>query len=109
MVADHTMPYEQGVDCPLMIETSGHGAMRENYYLDDGAYLAVKLVIEAARAKRAGSSEGLASLLDGLREPLEEKEARLKILKVSYPENSVKLVYQDLTTCDHDGCIPSLT
>ena len=46
MVADHTMPYEQGVDCPLMIETSGHGAMRENYYLDDGAYLAVKLIIE---------------------------------------------------------------
>jgi len=31
-----------GVDVPLMIETSGHGAMAENHYLDDGAYLAVK-------------------------------------------------------------------
>lgn len=31
-----------GEDVPLMIETSGHGAMAENYYLDDGAYLAVK-------------------------------------------------------------------
>ena len=36
-----------GVDVPLMIETSGHGAMAENHYLDDGAYLAVK-----ARAAR---------------------------------------------------------
>jgi phosphomannomutase len=31
-----------GVDTPLMIETSGHGAMAENHFLDDGAYLAVK-------------------------------------------------------------------
>jgi hypothetical protein len=32
-----------GVDAPLMIETSGHGAMAENHFLDDGAYLAVKV------------------------------------------------------------------
>ena len=29
-----------------MIETSGHGALKENHFLDDGAYLAVKLLIE---------------------------------------------------------------
>ena len=29
----------------LAIETSGHGAMKENYFLDDGAYLVTKLVI----------------------------------------------------------------
>lgn len=34
---------DAGVDTPLMIETSGHGAMRDNYFLDDGAYLAVKV------------------------------------------------------------------
>lgn len=28
-----------------MIETSGHGAMAENHFLDDGAYLAVKVRI----------------------------------------------------------------
>ncbi len=28
----------QGVQCELMMETSGHGAMRENYFLDDGAH-----------------------------------------------------------------------
>jgi phosphomannomutase len=44
----------QGVDAPLMIETSGHGAMAANHYLDDGAYLAVKVLIEAGRRKLAG-------------------------------------------------------
>ena len=32
-----------GVDCQLMMETSGHGALKENLYLDDGAHLAVKV------------------------------------------------------------------
>ncbi len=32
-----------GTDCQLMMETSGHGALKENYFLDDGAYLAVKV------------------------------------------------------------------
>lgn len=41
-----------GFDCPLMIETSGHGAMDENYYLDDGAYLAIKLLVHMARTAR---------------------------------------------------------
>ena len=36
---------EEGVVSPLAIETSGHGALKENYYLDDGAYMAVKLLI----------------------------------------------------------------
>jgi hypothetical protein len=30
-----------------MMETSGHGALKENYYLDDGAYLAVKVSVIA--------------------------------------------------------------
>lgn len=31
-----------GIDCQLAIETSGHAAYKENYFLDDGAYLATK-------------------------------------------------------------------
>jgi len=42
---------DAGVDTPLMIETSGHGAMRDNYFLDDGAYLAVKVSAIALRIK----------------------------------------------------------
>ncbi|MFM7613386.1 MAG: phosphomannomutase/phosphoglucomutase, partial [Synechococcales cyanobacterium] len=34
-----------GEESWLAIETSGHGAMRENYFLDDGAYLVSKLLI----------------------------------------------------------------
>ncbi|CAN0405052.1 unnamed protein product, partial [Discosporangium mesarthrocarpum] len=33
----------KGVDSQLAIETSGHGAFKENQMLDDGAYLALKV------------------------------------------------------------------
>lgn len=39
---------EQGIDSQLAIETSGHGALKENYYLDDGAYLVCKVLVEVA-------------------------------------------------------------
>ena len=68
---------EAGTVSPLAIETSGHGALKENYYLDDGAYLAVKLLIAATKAKRAGKK--LAALIGKLGEPLESKEYRMSI------------------------------
>ncbi len=67
----------EGIDSPLAIETSGHGALSENYYLDDGAYLAVKLIIAAARAHREGRK--LASLIEALPSAYEEREYRMKI------------------------------
>jgi hypothetical protein len=45
---------ESGEACELMMETSGHGALKQNYYLDDGAYLSVKIIIEAARRRWQG-------------------------------------------------------
>lgn len=44
----------EGEECWLAIETSGHAALRENYFLDDGAYLVAKLITEAARMKHEG-------------------------------------------------------
>ncbi|BEU88366.1 phosphoglucomutase [Selenomonas sp. TAMA-11512] len=67
-----------GTVSPLAIETSGHGALSENYYLDDGAYLAVKLLIAAAKAHREGRS--LSTLIEKLGHPAEAKEYRLKIV-----------------------------
>ncbi len=64
---------DKGVDCPLAIETSGHAALRENYFLDDGAYLVTKIVIELARGKN------IAAILEPLRLPAEEKEFRFRI------------------------------
>ena len=66
-----------GQDAQLAMETSGHGALAENYFLDDGAYLMVKLVIELARAKRRG--ESLSRLIDGLDEPAESREYRMAL------------------------------
>ncbi len=67
----------EGTPCLLAIETSGHAAMGENYFLDDGAYVAVKLLIQAARLRREGRTLG--ALLEGLEEPLEAVEYRLPI------------------------------
>ena len=66
-----------GEESWLAIETSGHGAMRENYFLDDGAYLVSKLLIELAKANQAGSS--LTDLISTLKEPQESREIRIKI------------------------------
>ena len=67
----------EGIDSPLAIETSGHGAMAENYFLDDGAYLAVKLLIAAAKLRQQGKP--LSSLIEKLGRPAESREYRLHI------------------------------
>ena len=71
---------EAGEVSPLAIETSGHGALSENYYLDDGAYLAVKLIIAAAKARAEGRT--LDDLIVNLRQPAEAREIRIKIKDV---------------------------
>ena len=68
-----------GQDSQLAIETSGHGALKENYFLDDGAYLVTKLLIELARGKKNGYT--LQSLIDTLEEPKESIEFRMNILQ----------------------------
>ncbi|TCS79941.1 phosphomannomutase [Pectinatus cerevisiiphilus] len=67
----------KGEVSPLAIETSGHGALKENYYLDDGAYLAVKLLIAAAVAKKENKS--IESLIEKLKPIFEEAEYRMAI------------------------------
>ena len=67
-----------GQDSQLAIETSGHGALKENYFLDDGAYLVTKLLIELARGKKEGYT--LESLISSLEEPAESVEFRMNIL-----------------------------
>lgn len=73
---------QAGIDCPLAIETSGHAALRENMFLDDGMYLVTYLIVQAMLLKREGRM--LSSLIDGLREPLESAEYRVKILSPDF-------------------------
>lgn len=68
----------EGRESWLAIETSGHGAMKENYFLDDGAYLVSKLLVEVARVRQAGQL--LTDMIADLKEPVESEECRLKIL-----------------------------
>ncbi|KAF3431969.1 hypothetical protein FNV43_RR26705 [Rhamnella rubrinervis] len=53
---------EDGIEAHLMMETSGHGALKENYFLDDG------------------SDEGIGSLISDLEEPYESIELRMSII-----------------------------
>lgn len=68
---------DEGIDCPLAIETSGHTAFRDNKFLDDGLYMATWLICEAYDLKRCGKT--LSGLIDDLAEPVESTEIRLRI------------------------------
>ncbi len=73
---------EAGEDCWLAIETSGHGAMRENYFLDDGAYSISKVLVELAKSRLARTS--MIDLIASLEEPYDSQEFRLKILRADF-------------------------
>ena len=82
-----------GQDSQLAIETSGHGALKENYFLDDGAYLVTKLLIELARGKKLGYK--LETLIETLKEPTESAEFRMTILLDDFKDYG-KAVLSDL-------------
>ena len=76
---------EAGQESWLAIEASGHGAMKENYFLDDGAYLVSKLLVELAKARLSGNH--ITDLIATLQDPHDSQEYRLKILA---PEAQVR-------------------
>lgn len=84
----------QGINCPLAIETSGHAAMKENYFLDDGAYLCTKIIIKAAQMRKEGKE--LDELTAALKEPVESKEVRYRILESDFRACGEKII-NDLT------------
>ena len=73
---------EQGIECLLAIETSGHAALKENHFLDDGMYLVTVLIVKAMQMKQTGKSLG--SLIASLKEPAESTEIRLNILEEDF-------------------------
>ncbi len=66
---------ENGEFCPLAMETSGHAAFKNNYYLDDGAYLICRLLITLAKQTEKGAR--LTALISSLEMPVEEDEVRI--------------------------------
>ncbi len=83
----------EGQDTQLAIETSGHGAFKENYFLDDGAYIVTKLLIELAKGKKEGYT--LSSLIERLQEPVESVEFRMNVLEPDFASYG-KSVINDL-------------
>lgn len=75
---------ESGIDCQLAIETSGHAALKENFFLDDGAYLATKIVVKAALLAKEGKK--ISSVIADLEEPAEAREVRFPILAEDFGE-----------------------
>jgi phosphomannomutase len=81
-----------GKESWLAIETSGHGAMKENYFLDDGAYLVSKLLIELARLSLAGQS--LSDLITTLKSPQESEEFRIKLTAADFKSYGMTVIEQ---------------
>ena len=73
---------DEGINVAVAIETSGHAAMAENFFIDDGLYLATKVVCEAKWRKRDGLT--ISSLIDELQEPKESLAVRLPIIQDDY-------------------------
>ena len=67
----------EGQRCELAIETSGHGAFKENHFSDDGAYIAVKIICRMARLRAEGRN--LEDLIQNLKQPAEAREVRFSI------------------------------
>lgn len=86
---------KKGINSPLAIETSGHAAFRENYFLDDGSYLIAKILIADAEMQLQGGS--VFDLIEGLKEPVETEEIRFVIDLEDYADYG-KSIIQDLDT-----------
>ena len=84
------LTFEEGNIAPLAIETSGHAAFKDNYYLDDGAYLATRIIILMAKLKKEGKT--LDDVLSSLKMPEEEKEIRIRINKADFAEYGNKIL-----------------
>lgn len=99
---------EAGTDCQLAIETSGHAALKENYFLDDGAYLATLIVIRAAQLKTEGKM--IESLIESLEDPADEKEIRIPIKASDFGAYGDQ-VLEDLAAfvVSADGCALGLS
>jgi len=97
---------DAGIDSQLAIETSGHAAYKENYFLDDGAYLATKIVIKAAQLFKEG--RGISTLIANLQLPAESEEIRFPILAEEFGAYGDQII-ADLENLARSGQIAGAT
>ena len=68
----------------LAIETSGHAALEENYFMDDGAYLIAKILTEVSRLNQ--EDRKIQSLIADLKQSAESMEYRIRITAGDFAE-----------------------
>ena len=90
---------EEKKNVPLAIETSGHAAFKENYYLDDGAYLITKIIIELARLNKERRS--IENLIENLETPVEENEVRFAIKIEDFRNYGVSVIEDFKSLCEN--------
>ncbi len=81
---------EEGKESWLAIETSGHAALKENYFLDDGAFLVAKLLIKLADLRL--ENKNLAQLIKELPQPKESKEIRITFQTEDFVSYGKKII-----------------
>lgn len=91
----------EGIESCLAIETSGHGALKENYFLDDGAYMSVKILCEVVRCKRVGKS--IEDMLNGLEEAAEAGEFRMGIKLEEFKDYGLNVLEEFKAFASGDG------
>lgn len=80
----------EGTYAPLAIETSGHAALKENYFLDDGAYLVTRLLIKAVLMRKEGKN--LTELIADLKDPKFETGYRLNLKNKDFKPDGEKIL-----------------
>ncbi len=93
--------------CFLAIETSGHAAFEENEFKDDGAYLAVKVIIEMVKLKKRGLN--LFDEISEFQESKESEELRIPMDNSQQIEATIskfKENYKKIRGCEIDENTP---
>jgi len=98
---------KEGIQSDLAIETSGHGAFRENYFLDDGAYIVTKILIKYAQLKAEGKN--ISDLIATLSEPKDEVAIRAKINLDDFVDYGKNILTQFETLATYDDQLTIVT
>lgn len=91
---------QAGIDSQLAIETSGHAAFKENYFLDDGAYVIAKILMLLPQLQAKG--ETLEEMIAELKQPVETQEVRFKLEAKDYRPLGERVI-ADLSTIQVSG------
>ncbi|MGO5358736.1 phosphomannomutase/phosphoglucomutase [Anaerofustis sp. LCP19S3_F7] len=81
---------KEGKECLLAIETSGHCALKENYFLDDGAYMVVKILVKFFELSKENKT--FDDLIGSLKEAKEEAELRATFMVEDFKEYGANLL-----------------